>query len=238
MSKTISNLLSSLDPLENDLAVVLLAWQEYKRKAGKHPGLGYEPRDINKFGAVELISRRVIAGSSGFSEVSTSGESYEALVDRYPERFGQDVVTKARERLRENELITPTANLEEYERREAALLSNPKLASSSPEGTAAPEKVQSSGTSFERSPLVGAWVKSQAKGLCDLCGSEAPFLDRFGQPFLETHHVIPLYSGGSDEVSNTCALCPNCHRAVHYASDRDSLTERIYDNVPRLQRRG
>jgi 5-methylcytosine-specific restriction protein A len=33
-----------------------------------------------------------------------------------------------------------------------------------------------------------------------------------------------LASGGPDTPENTAALCPNCHRSLHYGSDRDALT--------------
>jgi 5-methylcytosine-specific restriction endonuclease McrA len=34
---------------------------------------------------------------------------------------------------------------------------------------------------------------------------------------LEAHHVIPLYSGGKDELENLITLCLNCH---HFAPDK------------------
>ena len=49
--------------------------------------------------------------------------------------------------------------------------------------------------------------------LLPLC--PAPFIDKNGVPFLETHHIKWLSEGGDDSIQNTVALCPNCHRKMH-----------------------
>lgn len=70
---------------------------------------------------------------------------------------------------------------------------------------------------FERNPYVIAEVLYRANGYCELCGAQAPFLRKSdGTPYLEVHHKIPLAEGGNDTTENTVALCPNCHRRVHY----------------------
>ncbi|MEO9299954.1 HNH endonuclease [Devosia alba] len=99
MSEIMDALRASSDPLENDLARVYEHWQQVKRNQGKPAGLGYEPRDINAQGTVSVISSRVLKGSAGFEEVDTN-QSYEALVVKYPDRFSEDVLAAAQERLR------------------------------------------------------------------------------------------------------------------------------------------
>lgn len=65
-------------------------------------------------------------------------------------------------------------------------------------------------------------VISRANGLCQLCGSEAPFQEADGTPFLEVHHLVPVANGGSSELENLVALCPNCHRKLEVCpSDED-----------------
>lgn len=54
----------------------------------------------------------------------------------------------------------------------------------------------------------------RANGVCQLCGSPAPFHDKDGNPFLEIHHITPLCDGGTDSADNLVALCPNCHRKL------------------------
>ncbi|GKW19628.1 hypothetical protein PEC302107_13570 [Pectobacterium araliae] len=70
---------------------------------------------------------------------------------------------------------------------------------------------------FVRNPDVVAEVLLRADGKCERCSSDAPFLRRRNNtPYLEVHHKIPLAEGGEDTVENAIALCPNCHRYLHY----------------------
>jgi 5-methylcytosine-specific restriction protein A len=71
------------------------------------------------------------------------------------------------------------------------------------------------GIQYERDPYVSRLTKRRAKGICELCEQPAPFADTNGEPYLETHHVDWLARGGDDSLSNTVALCPNCHRKIH-----------------------
>ena len=68
---------------------------------------------------------------------------------------------------------------------------------------------------YVRDPYVAAYAKERAKGICQLCGKPAPFIDKDGKPYLESHHIKWLSEGGEDSVENTVALCPNCHRKMH-----------------------
>lgn len=62
-----------------------------------------------------------------------------------------------------------------------------------------------------------------AKGICQLCGENAPFLNKEGEPFLEVHHIKELANGGSDSLDNVIALCPNCHRKIHILHDEEDI---------------
>lgn len=84
---------------------------------------------------------------------------------------------------------------------------------------------------IKRSTNVAAYTRERAKGICDLCGFEAPFVDKNGVPYLETHHLITLSTGGPDVIYNTVALCPNCHRKIHSLDnieDKEFLKKVIY----------
>ncbi len=81
-----------------------------------------------------------------------------------------------------------------------------------------PRRTEVVTTVFVRNPDVVAEVLFQAKGHCQQCMKPAPFLRASdGTPYLEVHHRVPLAIGGEDTVANAIALCPNCHRAAHYA---------------------
>lgn len=77
-------------------------------------------------------------------------------------------------------------------------------------------KVQTAIKSYYRNPYVAEYVKRRAGGRCELCANYGPFIVAKGFPFLEVHHVKWLSDGGEDTIENTVALCPNCHRKMHF----------------------
>lgn len=68
---------------------------------------------------------------------------------------------------------------------------------------------------FVRDEYVAEYTKRIANGKCQLCKKEAPFKDKKGNPYLESHHIEWLSKGGSDSIDNTIALCANCHKKMH-----------------------
>ena len=91
-----------LPQIDRDLATTLRRWQDAKEERGEPRRLNYEPRDINRYGAVVVIERRVRKGASGFEQVGAAW-SYEAIVVLNPERFSPDVARIAEECLREHD---------------------------------------------------------------------------------------------------------------------------------------
>lgn len=80
-----------------------------------------------------------------------------------------------------------------------------------------PQVKEVTGKVFIRNALVVAEVRSRARGKCERCKKDAPFLrSKDSKPYLEVHHIKPLADGGEDTVANALALCPNCHRELHY----------------------
>lgn len=102
-----------------------------------------------------------------------------------------------------------------------------------PSGTIRPKNIESISNRFQRSPAVVEYVLSRSKGRCEYC-LEVPFLTDSGRPFLEVHHLKTLAEGGPDVVTNAVALCPTCHRSMHYAMDRESYKEELYSRIPQL----
>ena len=103
-----------------------------------------------------------------------------------------------------------------------------------PTGEKRPAFITSSVTAYRRDPAVRAWVLRRANGMCECCDAPAPFVDSEGSPYLEVHHVRQLADGGSDQVSNTVALCPNCHRRMHFGADSAALTAKMYSQIKEL----
>ena len=103
-----------------------------------------------------------------------------------------------------------------------------------PSGNQSPTRATVGSTVFVRSAGVVAYVLSRAGGVCEACELPGPFPTPSGIQYLEIHHVIRLADGGPDTVQNTVALCPNCHRRAHYASDAPAFTTEL---LTRLQKR-
>src|SRR5262249_4037346 len=78
-----------------------------------------------------------------------------------------------------------------------------------------PTRRTAQATTYVRDAAVAELVRRLANGVCDLCEKPAPFEDKHGEPYLESHHVEWLAKGGADTVENAVALCPNCHRKMH-----------------------
>lgn len=131
------------------------------------------------------------------------------------------------------ELMEATADAGEFDRRVALLV---KLPLERPEGQAKP-RANTTGprVTYERRPDVKAWVLQQARNNCELCGNEAPFMNEHDEWYLELHHVCRLVDGGPDTVENAVALCPNCHRRLHYSADAKAQQSRLYSQVARLR---
>ena len=75
---------------------------------------------------------------------------------------------------------------------------------------------------YERSEDLRVYVRRRADGLCEGCGSPAPFMTARGHPYLEPHHTRRLSDGGPDDYHHVIALCPTCHRRVHHAADGEN----------------
>lgn len=67
---------------------------------------------------------------------------------------------------------------------------------------------------------------------CECCGQVA-FLTEGGEPYLEFHHLIPFAMAcGPDHYLNLLALCPGCHRKLHYLPA--GRKEPLYRDIDRL----
>lgn len=72
---------------------------------------------------------------------------------------------------------------------------------------------------YQRSAAVKLYVRRRANGRCEACQQPAPFVSKSGEPFLEPHHTKRVADGGPDHPRWVAAVCPNCHRRVHYGKD-------------------
>src|ERR1700759_5467216 len=122
MSKVLEELARSNDPIDRALSQTLRTYQNIRASRNLARSIGYEPRDIQRFGAVEVIERRIRNSSSGFNEVPAK-DSYEAIVLKYPDRFNAEIVAMAGKRLgQEEDAFEPTADPMELDRKVKQLL--------------------------------------------------------------------------------------------------------------------
>lgn len=92
-------------------------------------------------------------------------------------------------------------------------------------GVENPKKTKSSTTTYARDPYVSEYAKRRANGKCQLCDNQAPFKNKIGRPYLETHHIIWLSKGGTDTLQNTVALYPNCHKKMHIINSKNDISK-------------
>lgn len=99
-----------------------------------------------------------------------------------------------------------------------------------------PNQIPSTRTEFERNAAVVAYVRKRAGDGCEMPGCDTTlFRKADGTVYIEVHHVDPLSEGGDDSVENAAGLCPNCHRAQHYAENKTELRELLRNRVMELE---
>lgn len=88
---------------------------------------------------------------------------------------------------------------------------------------------------YIRDEFISEYTKRCANGVCELCENDAPFRDKNGNPYLESHHIVWLSKGGSDSIDNTVALCPNCHTKMHIVADQKDVEKLLTKAKERAQ---
>jgi hypothetical protein len=74
---------------------------------------------------------------------------------------------------------------------------------------------------FVRDFYIVAAALLRADGSCEMPNCTSALFERDDdRPYLEVHHVMPLGEGGDDTLINAAALCPSCHRELHYGKRR------------------
>ena len=110
------------------------------------------------------------------------------------------------------------------------------LPNKKPEGAKEPKRKKTAVEQITRDSHVHAWVLKNSNGKCECCSKPAPFSKEDGKQYLEIHHIKRLADGGSDTVQNAIAVCPNCHRELHYGARKDVLVEELLEKVSRLEK--
>lgn len=164
------------------------------------------------------------------STASKGGNSYKRILIHSPLMTEADWIAAASAE-GNIQCYEPTSDAEKLERTVTQLQG---LDLPIPHGIVQPKKNSTTVTTFFRSPQVKAWVLKEAGGICEMCCQPAPFMRDDGSPYLEVHHLLPLAEGGSDSIDNTIALCPNCHRRLHFGVGSFELKSELIGRIKRL----
>ena len=88
-----------------------------------------------------------------------------------------------------------------------------------------------------------AWTAlDRANHMCEIDESHQSFKRVGGKVnYVEPHHVIPIsqqdeYTQTLDNIKNIISLCPNCHKAIHFADsiERKKYLEKVF-NIKKVQ---
>jgi predicted restriction endonuclease len=74
---------------------------------------------------------------------------------------------------------------------------------------------------FVRDPYIVAAALARADDQCEVSNCKSQLFQRDDdRSYLEVHHIVPLGEGGDDTLINAAALCPSCHRELHFGKLR------------------
>lgn len=87
-----------------------------------------------------------------------------------------------------------------------------------------PAKRVVSRSDFARSAAVVMGTLARAGGRCEMPECRVESIQRDDDStYLEVHHITPLAENGDDTLLNAAALCPKCHRELHFGKRRMEL---------------
>ena len=96
---------------------------------------------------------------------------------------------------------------------------------------------------FERNPILGKIAIKKAYYTCECNRDHETFISKTsGKHYMEAHHLIPMayqvkiwekYEKNIDCLENLVSLCPTCHKAFHYGTDKvkSQIIEDIYEKI-------
>ena len=121
---------------------------------------------------------------------------------------------------------------DELGRQLAKSLDTKKLAEKAKRRVGPPPKRQRMVNDFVRDPFIVAAAIARADGRCEMPECNAQLFNREDdRPYLEVHHITPLGEGGDDTFINAAALCPSCHRELHFGKMRMAKREILRSEI-------
>ncbi|CAB5502903.1 5-methylcytosine-specific restriction enzyme A [Bathymodiolus thermophilus thioautotrophic gill symbiont] len=183
----------------------------YKRTINSY-GVDYYLKNIKKDFDIEILLTAIASIKKHLEYYEGVGKSSQPKIHNILKKYTQEMALSPIFNEISNNLRSQTllSSLDSSETRKSRL----KVAVKKPQELEVITKV------YIRNPDVVAETLNRANGICEKCNHPAPFKRaKDNTPYLEVHHKIHLANGGYDTIENTLALCPNCHRELHYGSE-------------------
>ncbi|WP_269764888.1 HNH endonuclease signature motif containing protein [Burkholderia ubonensis] len=100
------------------------------------------------------------------------------------------------------------------------------------EANGKPAKQKVERNDFARNPYVVRGAILRSAGKCEMPGCKCELFEKEdGSTYLEVHHVTPLSEDGDDTLANAAALCPRCHRELHFGKERLTLRKKLASHI-------
>ena len=175
----------------------------------------------------ELVHRQIIAycnkiGSRTFSLDAFFAANENIFRKNYPNnRFPRQKTCEMLQKLRDDGFLTFLDNTGNYTFRGVDLLAVEKEETKTIDlSKEAPERREYLIEAYVRRVR---WARLAREAFGDYClfgACKNTFLRNDGTPYIEVHHIIPLYKNGENSLHNLCVLCAHHHKMAHFADAR------------------
>ncbi|MCC6126511.1 MAG: HNH endonuclease [Pirellulales bacterium] len=172
----------------------------------------------------DLVYQRVISfcneiGSRTFSLDEFFAANEGVLRQSYPKnRFPRQKTCEMLQQLRNDGIITFLDYTGNYTLRGVDLLDVEKDETKTIDlSLETPERKEYMIESYVRNVR---WARLAREVFGDYClfeGCNNTFLRNDATPYIEVHHIIPLYKNGENSLFNLCVLCAHHHKMAHFA---------------------
>ena len=172
----------------------------------------------------DLVYQRVVAycnvvGSRTFSLEEFFKANEHVFHKAYPNnRFPRQKVCEMLQAIRDEELLTFLDNTGNYTLRGVDLLDVERDETKTIDlSREVPQRREYLIETYVRNVR---WARRAREVFGDYClfdDCKNTFLRDDGSPYVEVHHIIPLYRNGEDSLPNLCVLCAHHHKMAHYA---------------------
>jgi 5-methylcytosine-specific restriction protein A len=88
---------------------------------------------------------------------------------------------------------------------------------------------------YERARHVTEYALARSEGKCESCKTPAPFRRVNGSPYLEVHHIDRLSDGGLDAPHRVAAICPTCHRHIHFGEGGNIINDALRVKIDSIE---